>query len=68
MEYASGRIKKSAHDIIVPIKLKMKSIRERPGYGETSLLNGGHSTIDLQECYYVPTIALSVLEGNSTKL
>ena len=46
----------------------MKSIRERTGYGETSLLNGVHSTIDLQECYYVSTIILFVIEGNSTKL
>ena len=65
MEYSSGGIKKSAHGIIVPIKLNMKSIRARPVYGETSLLNGGHSTIYLQECYYVPTIVLFVVEGNS---
>ena len=44
----------------------MRPLKEGLGYGETPFQNEGHSTIDLQEGYYAPTIVLFIVEWRTT--
>ena len=48
MGYTVGGLGKSGQGIVVHIEPTMRTLRGL-GYGKTHLLDGGHSSIDLQE-------------------
>lgn len=53
---------------VVPIVPEMRPLRVGLGYGDTPFPDWGHSIIDLQEGYSIPTTVLFVAEGHPSEL